>query len=155
MITHMHACFVSHNAVSLDTAELDDCTYLYWGASPCPKSALICYSFFGILRQLQAWMADMTTAQTQPQINTAYQNKKPPQLLIIELFGIFQCDGAQFFRGFERVGMDKVLSQPNKSVYTVYSSGLLYSLFYHLCFVQPLSLTCYRMCSCKKICVSK
>lgn len=42
----MHACFVFSNGVSLDTAELDDWAYLFWVAAPCPKSALICYSFF-------------------------------------------------------------------------------------------------------------
>lgn len=42
----MHACFVFSNGVSLDTAELDDCAYLFWGAAPCPMLALICYSFF-------------------------------------------------------------------------------------------------------------
>lgn len=44
--THRHACFVFSNGVSVDAAELDDCVYLFWGAAPCPKSALICYSFF-------------------------------------------------------------------------------------------------------------
>lgn len=44
--THMHGCFVFSNGVPLDAAELDDCVYLFWGAAPRPKSALICYSFF-------------------------------------------------------------------------------------------------------------
>lgn len=52
MITRMHAGFVSNNEDSPYTVELDDCTCLYWGASPYPKSALICYSFFGPSRRL-------------------------------------------------------------------------------------------------------
>lgn len=42
----MHACFVFSNGVSLGTAKLDDRSYLFWGTAPCPKSALIWYSFF-------------------------------------------------------------------------------------------------------------
>lgn len=71
----MHTCFVLSNGVSLGTAEMDDCAYLFWGAAPCPKSALICYSF-------SDWIADLDASQTQTQTQ-ALKEKSPFTLFVI------------------------------------------------------------------------
>lgn len=58
---HTYSCFVFSNGVSVDTAELDDYTYLFWGAAPCSKSALICVSFCGN-GWMHGWQMDLYTA---------------------------------------------------------------------------------------------
>ena len=71
MSIDMHACFVSSNGVPLDAAELDDCVYLFSGAAPRLKSALMCLSFFD-----SSAAVGCTDGSPDYSTDTAYSSKK-------------------------------------------------------------------------------